>query len=48
MIRAVRELDYSIAYILLRKLGKLEDKVERVNIAATDTKENRIGMNPII
>ncbi|RWW76493.1 hypothetical protein BHE74_00015417 [Ensete ventricosum] len=46
MIRAAGELDCFSAYIRLRELGKLEDKVEQANVATKEAKENKIGASP--
>ena len=46
MIGVVGDLNYFRAYICLRESDKLEDKVERANVATKDAKENRIDASP--
>ncbi|RWW34958.1 hypothetical protein GW17_00000241 [Ensete ventricosum] len=46
MIGAARELDLSSAYIRLKKPDKSKDKVEQVNVATKEAKENRISASP--
>ena len=47
MIEATEKSDCSRAHIRLRMFDKLKDKVERVNVATKDAKENKIDANPI-